>query len=308
MKLAIFGCGRIANRVAKGCLQVKEIDLVGFASKDIEKAKAYSELYGCRDFGDYDHFLSGDIDAVYIANYNPGHRELIEKCIRKHKAVMCEKPMLFSVKENDEVFDLAREQGVLLMEALKSVFLPSIIEVKRMVKEKQIGQIISIYAAFMRGGHHPADHWINDLHSGGAFKDLGSYCIGTMNFIMDSCPELLSLESDRDERKAESTAHCLLDYDGVRGEARVSNSVDGDTLLRITGSKGSIEVFNFWKEGKIVCEIDGVKHEKKIELISDFYYELKHFADLVNSGAKSSEIMSRKASENILKITEQIGA
>ncbi len=39
MKLAVFGCGRIANRIALSALKVKEIDLVGFASKDIEKAK-----------------------------------------------------------------------------------------------------------------------------------------------------------------------------------------------------------------------------------------------------------------------------
>jgi predicted dehydrogenase len=52
MKLAVFGCGRIANRIALSALKVKEIDLVGFASKDIEKAKEYAKTYGCREYGD----------------------------------------------------------------------------------------------------------------------------------------------------------------------------------------------------------------------------------------------------------------
>lgn len=306
MKLAIFGCGNIANRIAASCLKVKEIDLVGFGSKDIEKAKAYSERYGCRDYGDYDHFLNSDIDAVYIAVYNPGHHDLIKRCIEHHKNVICEKPMLFSAEENRELFACSREHGVLLMEALKSVFLPSINEVKRMLQEKEIGEIKEIYASFMRAGHHPENHWINDLKSGGAFKDLGSYCVGTMNYLMEEEPELLALESNRREDRSETTAFADLNYGSVKAKATVSNSIDGDELLRVTGTRGTIEVPYYWKQGKIAYTIDGARHEKDIELVSDFYYELKHFADLSDGNKKESPIMSEKASENIIRITQQI--
>ena len=306
MKLVIFGCGRIANRIAKSALKVEQIDLVGFASRDIEKAKSYCETYDCREYGDYDHFLNSDVDAVYIATYNGSHHELIKKCIDHHKNVICEKPMLFSVEENKELFAYAKSHGVLLMEALKSVFLPSIIEIKKMIDEGTLGKISLIYASFMREGHHPKDHWINDLRTGGAFKDLGSYCVGTMNFLMGKRPELLSLQSDRNEEHAESSAYASLDYDGVHGLAFVSNSRDGDTLLRVTGERGYIEAQNFWKQGKIVSEIDGVRKEKDIELVSDFYYELCHFADLCDQGIKESSVMSEKASEDILYITGQI--
>ncbi len=306
MKLAIFGCGRIANRIAASCLKVKEIDLVGFGSKDTGKAESYSEKFGCRDHGDYDHFLNSDIDAVYIAVYNPGHHELIRKCIEHHKNVICEKPMLFTVKENSELFACAKEYNVLLMEALKSVFLPSINEAKRMMKEGEIGEIEEIYASFMRAGHHPENHWINDPASGGAFKDLGSYCVGTMNYLMECEPKLLKLQSDRKDGRSETTAFADLSYGSVKGKATVSNSVDGDCLLRIKGSRGIIEVENFWKEGKISCSVDGVTSERNTGLVSDFYYELKHFADLCDKGIKESPVMSEKASAGILKITGQI--
>ena len=45
MKLVIFGCGNISRRIAKSCKLVKEIDLVGFGSRDIAKAKQYAEEY-----------------------------------------------------------------------------------------------------------------------------------------------------------------------------------------------------------------------------------------------------------------------
>ena len=73
MKLVIFGCGRIANRIAKSCKLVEGLDLVGFASRDLQKAKEYCEKYDCREYGDYDHFLNSDVDGVYIATYNRSH-------------------------------------------------------------------------------------------------------------------------------------------------------------------------------------------------------------------------------------------
>ncbi len=306
MKLVIFGCGKIANRIAKSALLVKQIDLLGFASKDIAKAKAYCETYGCREYGDYDHFLNSDVDAVYIANYNPGHYDLIMKCLKAHKNVICEKPMLFDEEQTKEVFACAKQNDVLLMEALKSVFLPSVLEVKRMMKDGEIGSIEKISASFMRAGHHPADHWINDLKSGGAFKDLGSYCIGTMNFLMDGRPELLKLESDRTDKVSETTAFADLKYGAVSGKASVSNSRDGDNHLYVEGTRGWIRVENYWKQGKIEYQIDGQNFEKDVELVSDFYYELAHFADLVDEGRKMSDVMSEQASLDIIGVTSKI--
>ena len=304
MKLVIFGCGNIANRIAKSALMVKEIDLVGFASKNIDKAKEYAEKYGCREYGDYDHFLNSDVDAVYIATYNPSHYELIKMCLQHHKNVICEKPMLFSLKENEEMFALAEENNVLLMEALKSVFLPLNIRIRQMIKDEVLGKTKEIYASFMRNGSHSESHWINDPKCGGALSDLGSYTIGTMNFLMDCEPELNSLESDRTAEKAESSAYADLDYHGVLGKSSVSNRKDGDCTLIVTGEKGYLRADNFWKSGDAYYEIDGERHEIHEELISDFYYELKLFADLVDQGKKMSDVMDKRASDLILKITQ----
>ena len=196
MKLVIFGCGNIANRIARSCLLVKEIELLGFASKDIEKAKRYAETYGCREYGDYDHFLNSDVDAVYIATYNPSHYELIRSCLEHHKSVICEKPMLSSVKETEELFDLARQNDVVLMEAMKSVFLPLNIKIKQLMHDGTIGKIEKVYASFMRKGNHPKDHWINEPMTGGALKDLGSYCVGTLDYLMNESP-LQAFPADR---------------------------------------------------------------------------------------------------------------
>ena len=303
MKLAIFGCGNISKRIAKSCNLVKEIDLVGFASKNEEKAREYALTYGASDYGDYDHFLNGDIDAVYVATYNQSHYELIKRALEHHKNVICEKPMLHSIGKTEEMFDLAKQNDVLLMEALKSVFLPAVIKTKQMMKDGVIGDITEARASFMRCGDHPRDHWINDPVTGGALKDLGTYCVGTLNYLFDEVPKMTGLESDATDECSDTTAYVDLDYSGVKARVNVSNSLDGYTDLYIEGTRGYIDINNFWKTGKGVYFVDGTEYGLDEECISDFYYELKHFADLVDNGIKESPVMSRQASIDILKIT-----
>ncbi len=303
MKLVIFGCGNIANRIARSCLLVKEIELLGFASKDIEKAKQYAETYGCKEYGNYDYFLNGDVDAVYVATYNPSHYEVIKTCLEHHKSVICEKPMLSSAKETEELFDLAKKNQVVLMEAMKSVFLPLNARIKQLMHDGTIGKIEKVYASFMRNGSHPKGHWINEPVTGGALKDLGSYCVGTLDYLMDKRPQLVSLETDRTPGRADTTAYADIRYGNVNGRIAVSNSLDGDMTLIINGSKGMIQADNYWKTGKGYYTVDGVRYELDEECISDFYYELRHFADLVDNGILESPIMSRQASLDILSIT-----
>ncbi|MBQ6335133.1 MAG: Gfo/Idh/MocA family oxidoreductase [Erysipelotrichaceae bacterium] len=303
MKLAIFGCGNIAKRIASSCKLVDEIQLVGFASKDLAKAKEYSEAYECEEYGDYDYFLNSDIDAVYIAVYNPGHYELIRTCLEHGKSVICEKPMLASIEETQELFALAKEKGVTLMEALKSVFLPLNIRIKKMIQNKELGEVKELYASFMRCGHHPLSHWINDPKTGGAFKDLGCYCIGTMNYLMDEEPKLLEAESDATDNKADSTAYVKLKYGDVMAKAAMSNSLDGDETLIVTTDKGYIRADHYWKSGSGYYVVNDERHEIEEECISDFYYELKHFAYLVDNKIPESPIMNKEASIRLLKIT-----
>ncbi|MDO4940991.1 MAG: Gfo/Idh/MocA family oxidoreductase [Erysipelotrichaceae bacterium] len=304
MKLVIFGCGIIANRIAKSVKLVDEIELVGFGSKSIDKAKEYAEKYECKEYGDYDYFLNSDVDAVYIATYNPSHYELIKKCLLAHKNVICEKPMLSSIELNNELFALAKENNVLLMEAMKAVFLPLIIKIKHMINDGELGEIKDIRASFIRGESFKPDHWIFDPKTGGALRDVGSYCAATMNYLLDKNPTVISKVTNGTDARADTIANVEIDYEGIAGHLSASNFLTGDNSLIVQGTKGMIKVENFWKAKEGYCLVDGIEYKLEEELISDFYYELKHFAELVDKGIIESPIMSKDASNKILTITQ----
>lgn len=304
MKLVIFGCGIIANRIAKSCKLVDTLELIGFASKNIDKAKEYAKTYDCKEYGDYDYFLNSDLcDAVYIATYNLSHLELVKNCLIHKKSVICEKPMFSLISENEEMFKLAKDNGVTLMEAMKAVFLPINIKIKEMLKEGIIGEVKDIYTSFIRPSKFDEAHWIYDIKTGGATRDIGSYCAGEMNFLLDEKPVVISFKTNATDRLADTIGEVEVKYGNINGHLRVSNVLDGESALIINGTKGKIYVENFWKAKEGYVELEGTKKELKEELISDFYYELKHFAYLVDNHILESPIMSKEASNNILLVT-----
>lgn len=305
MKTVIFGCGKIANRIAKGFEYVKNNELVGFASKDVQKAESYAKQYNVPLFGDYDYFLNDeDIDAVYVATYNLNHYEIIKMCLEHHKHVICEKPMLSNIEENEELFALAKQNNCLLMEAMKAVFLPINIKVKQMIQDHVIGDVRCIDASFIRGPRHPEDHWIYDLKTGGALKDLGSYCAAIINFLTDKKPNVVYKKTNKTDTLADTIAEVGINYDEIDGHILVSNEISGNSSLNIYGTRGYIVIPEFWKVGKGYYVVDGNRYELNEEMINDFYYELQHFTDLINSNIYESKIMSKEASNNILLITK----
>ena len=304
MKLVIFGCGSIAHRIAKGCKLVDNLELVGFAARDKQRAKEYADMYECKAYGTYDDFLDSNVDAVFIATYNLNHYELIKKCLEHHKNVICEKPMLTSVKENDEMFELAKQNNCLLMEAYKAVFLPITSTVKQMMKDGVIGEIKHLEASFIRNGNHPKDHWIQDSKTGGCLRDLGCYTIATMNYLLDKKPTLVYKDYNMANEHSDTFAEVILDYDGISAHSLTSNDCDGDSSLIVSGTKGYIKIDNFWKVGKGYYVCEGQRHEIEVEMINDFYYELKHFADLVDNNILESPIITKQFCGNKLIITQ----
>lgn len=304
MKTVIFGCGKIAHRIVKGFSFVKNNELVGFGSSDPLRAKEYALKYNTPLYGTYDELLNNsDVDAIYVATYNPNHYELIKKCLQHKKHVICEKPMLYSKEVNNEMFDIAKENNVLLMEAMKAVFQPINIKVKQMISDGIIGEVKYMEATFVRHENFPQGHWIYDLKTGGALKDVGSYCAGILNFMNDAKPTVIYKHTDASD-VADMNGEVLIDYDGVNAHLLVSKDVNIDTGLTISGSKGYIKIPNFWKAQKGYYVIDNERHEIEEEMIDDFYYEIQHFTDLINNNILESPIMSKDASNNILEITQ----
>lgn len=90
--------------------------------------------------------------AVVIAAPASMHFDLAKQCILAGKDVYVEKPMALKVAEGRELEDLSRRHGRVLMVGHILEYHPAILELKRMVREGDLGQIQYIYSSRLNLG------------------------------------------------------------------------------------------------------------------------------------------------------------
>ncbi len=82
---------------------------------------------------------SDEVDAVVIATPNDTHRPIALTAARAGKHVMCEKPLGLSAGEVREMYEAARDAGVVHMTAFTYRFAPSMRYLRHLVKSGALG-------------------------------------------------------------------------------------------------------------------------------------------------------------------------
>lgn len=311
INIAVLGCGKICHRFIKGLSFSKKGRLYGFASRDKEKAKQYAEMYHVDFYGNYkDAFENKEIDAVYISTINTAHYNLIVEALKAKKHVMCEKPMVETEEKYRTLFKIAEENGVLLMEAIKGVFLPINIEIKGILERKELGEVKYVHASYVHNGQYPADHWVLDKETGGCLQDVGSYPASVVTYILGKKPVKVEKKIDYYYDVA-GFAEVIVDYqDGIKAELVSSITSVGPNYLEVCCSNGYIRALNYWK-GNSYEIYQGVGKDLEAKVVTtedfktDFYYEAEHFIDCILSGKKQSEVVSLEFLLDLLKLTDK---
>lgn len=170
MNIGIVGTGRIAHRMAQtmgeicGAVYQPKIDSAEvFASQ--EKIPVASD--------DWESFAQR-VDAVYIASPHGTHEAYVRRALLAGKHVLCEKPMAFTEQSCRELFAMARERNLVLMEEMKTEDSPGFKSVLSDVGSGIIGEVTDVEAAFTRLTPSCLRER-TDIEFGGSFTELGSY-------------------------------------------------------------------------------------------------------------------------------------
>ena len=142
------------------------------------------------------------------------------------------------------------------------------------------------------------------LLSQNADKDDVSVNDLLINYLLDKKPVIEYKYKNNTEEISDNTGEFILNYENIKAHVLVSNAFDGDSSLKVFGTKGIIVIPDYWKTGKGYYLVDGNRYELDEELISDFHYEIQHFSDCLNNKLLQSPIMNEEFSHNIIEITQ----
>ena len=128
IKYAIIGSSRITDSFIKGTELIDGLELVGVYSRSIDRAIKYGKQFGASLFFDSLEDLAkcDQIDAVYIASPNSCHYEQSKLMLSHGKHVICEKPITVTAEQFRDNRKLAKEKGLIYIDAIISMHQPQL--------------------------------------------------------------------------------------------------------------------------------------------------------------------------------------
>jgi len=312
IKWGIIGLGNIAMRFAKSLSYSKEGELYAIASKTKEKRDAFYEQYKCEKvYEDYNDLLNDEeIDAVYIALPHGFHKYWSIEALRHKKAVLCEKPVGLNSEEMKEIKDEALVNNTFFMEAMKTRFIPLIHTIKEIIKNKDIGEIISIESNFC---NHVTDikkgSYLLDKRQGGALLDVGVYPLSFVMDMIDSPVEHVESNMKINEAGVDSHFKAILTFEnGVIGTIEGAIDRNKERTAIIKGTKGSMEIPIYNRPNKVkVNLINGKSYEIERELeFDDMYSEINEVHNCLKGFKLESEYLSLDESIRVMDVLDKI--
>ena len=311
--------------IARGCTipgmkEAENCELYAIAGRSIEKATDFKNEFGFeKAYGSYEELLADEnVQAVYIPLPNELHYEWVVKALRAHKHVLCEKPLTPTAKQAEELYAVAQEENMLLMEAFAYLHSPYIAALKEEVKNNTIGKIKYVETAFMTSDYNISNIRMRKETYGGGIYDLGCYCSSMIQTILDKEPESVKAIAEMSEEKIDKFATAMMKYEGdVRAsfscgmifETEMEKRFD---RLYIHGEKGYIKSdVEYNQAGDLsyrVC-VDGKETVKTVKAASNYCLELTQFGRCILDGEKPhvTKEFTVKNLRTLERILEEVG-
>ncbi|KAF8518951.1 NAD(P)-binding protein [Hysterangium stoloniferum] len=339
VRFGILGAARIAPIALIGAARSHPNALVvAVAARDEKKARAFASKHdiGKVYFGPtgYQELLEDpEIDAIYNPLPNGLHFEWTAKALAVGKHVLLEKPSTNTVEEIQILFQIAKDNNVILLEAFHYRFHPAFRRFTEILRSGELGNIKSAKSELkVPGGlFSKNDIRYNFDLGGGALMDMGVYPISAVRSVLSSEPtEVLSAthRPHPGDRRVDSATDAALAFsNGTTAEIGCDlqmpwrfSIIPKWPVLHITVQLegGEVSMFNFpgayiyhsitvtSKEGKKRVETAYKPKNGKGEVWWTTYrYQLEAFVDKVQ-GRTPETWISEEDSVNQMKVVEMI--
>lgn len=306
VKVGIIGCGRIAKRFPSEVDVVNGVKITAAYDTDLGRvvdfSRDYKDIKACPTL----EMLYENVDAVYIATPHLSHYDLIKQSIKAGKHVLVETPMVLNGEQAKELFELAEQRGVILMEANKTAHCPAFNHLMVMIKSGVIGEVVDIEASVSQ--LQPKDRWEFDKNmSGGALYAQGCYPMLPIFKLLGVNYKNLNLYS-RMENGVDIYTKGVFRFDHAVCSFKVGLGVKTEGNLVISGTKGYAYVpAPWWK-----TDYFELRYEDQNKNLKFFYkwdgaglrYEIQEFISCIVNHRFSTSRLRRRESVQMAKVMQ----
>jgi len=177
-RIAMLGCGYVANMYRLTLAMHPGLDLVGVHDSHRARAETMAQLTGASVYDSFDALLADDADIVLNLTNPHAHYETTRALLQAGRHVYTEKPLAMRLDHARELADLAREKGLHLVSAPCTLLGPVAQTLWRLVREDAVGRIRLVHAEMEDGmvPRAPVHRWVNE--AGMAWPAVDEYATG----------------------------------------------------------------------------------------------------------------------------------
>ena len=308
---ATYGCGVIGNQLAQA-MQALGGSLYSVGNRTHSKAVEFAQKYGISKVYDKpeEMFTDENVDIIYISTPHNTHIPLLRKALSAGKHVLCERSITLNSEELDEAVAIAKENNVVLGEAMTIFHMPIYRKLKELQDSGRFGKLNLIQMNF--GSYKEYDmsnRFFNRNLAGGAMLDIGVYALSFTRWFMSEAPDLVLSQVRYAPTGVDEQAGILLQ--NAQGEmASIILSLHSKQPKRgmISFDKAYIELYEYPRGDKAVITWtdDGRKEEITAgNTLEALQYEVMDMEEAVSLNGKENR-MYLNYTVDVMKIMSDI--
>jgi predicted dehydrogenase len=251
VRIGLLGSGFVSNFYLLGLQDVADWEIPVVASSSLERARAFAAKWNITEATtDIDAVIGRkNLDLIILGVPNHFHKDLVLRCARAGKHVVCTKPLARTRHEARAMLDAVQAAGVLHGYAETEVFSPAVMKARDYIERGGIGKVLTVRSREAHAGPHADWFWNKELSGGGALLDMGCHTIEAARYFIgkDNPVVEVSAWTDRlvhhQRTDAEDNAVLLMRFQGGQlAQAELSWTARGGLDLRneIYGDQGAI--------------------------------------------------------------------
>lgn len=312
IRWGILGTGRIAHTFCDTLKKLPQAEIYAVGSRKEETAACFGREYGASKwYGSYEKFAADqDVDIVYVATPIGSHYENVKLCLNAGKHVLCEKALTQTAREAEELYALAQEKQLFLMEAMWTKCQPVFQKIMEWKKSGGFGRIQGVEARFYTCATRE-HRLMKDRNQGGALFDLTIYPFMYACALLGYRPKEIHALAAKGGDEVDVMETIQLAYpDGSLASLTGGLACERQLSLYIHGTKGRVllekehfhtaqkAVLLDW-DNRTVEEFDGSFQ------VNGYEYEAMEAMDCIKRGRTESSLVPVRESIEIIRLLEE---
>lgn len=314
MRLGIMGSGLIVPEFLEAASLSDMAEVCAICGREHSRARLEmlaGQFQIDHIYTDYQEMLDSDIDTVYVALPNHLHYEFAKKALLMKKHVLLEKPCTSSVRQAEDLVQTAKEQGVILFEAITNQYCPNYEKTKEAVGRLGKIRIVQLncsqysrrYDDFKRGIIQPV---FDPEKSGGVMMDLNVYNVHYVVGLFGR-PDRVHYFANV-ERGIDTSGVLVMEYPDFQCVCVAAKDCKAPCSINIQGDMGclhSTSPSNVYDHFQVLMN-DGREEAYALnESYHRMYFELKRFAELVDRLDFDAAEKQNSHSLEVMRILEE---